>query len=122
MKRAAVVTALACLVAACTTYPRSAHHIVPCSAQDCDAKWALAQVWIAQNSGYRIRIATDSVIETFGPMGNSPALAYQVTRRMPPGQAGSIDISVACNATVYGCFTNPEPGALALGNALRSGR
>ena len=121
MKKAAVVTALALasLVTACTTYPRSAHHNVPCAANECDARWTAAQAWVARNSAYRIRMATDAVIETHGPIGNAPGLAYQITRRMPPGQPGLIEITAFCNATVYGCFEDPMPGALALGNALR---
>jgi hypothetical protein len=39
---------------------------VVCSTkEECDAMWAKAQIFIVQNAGYKIQVATDYIIETY---------------------------------------------------------
>ncbi len=115
---------LVCIaLSACQTYPPTATTSVSCSAATCDDMWRYAQAWIAQNSAYRIRLANDVVIETFGPLESGPVsgLAYKLVKTGPAGRAGTISITSACNATVYGCINvDPSIGATQLARELRS--
>lgn len=55
---------------------------ITCTGQDeCARLWRAAQVWVADNAGYKIQTSSDAVIETFGgaePYGSRWAM--QVTR------------------------------------------
>lgn len=78
---------------------------------ECDLLWQHAQVWLSANSGYRIQSATDTVISTYGPMNNSPTLAYQITK-IPDGSGGArIAITGGC-ANIFGCIPRLENAAL----------
>lgn len=68
---------------------------------ECKAKWDAAQVWVVRNSGYRIQTATDVLIQTFGPLGESMALAMVVLKE-PTGDGYRITISTNC-ANIFGC-------------------
>jgi hypothetical protein len=53
-----------------------ANQPITCQAgADCDAKWSRATAWIAQNSAYKVQTASDSIIQTMGPLPNDPSPA-----------------------------------------------
>jgi len=73
----------------------------------CDLYWQRAQAWIAQNSQWRIRAATDTVIETFGPgRMNGMALAYQLTKIPEAGGGAEIVVRAGC-VNMFGCDAEP---------------
>ena len=112
---------LVCIaLSACQTYPSRATSSVSCSAARCDDMWRDAQAWIAQNSAYRIRLANDVVIETFGPLKSGPVrgLAYKLVKTGGAGRSGTISITSACYATIYGCYVDPTIGATQLAREL----
>jgi len=96
---------LALAVAGCAVAPpddprvnaEAVEPLVCTSRAQCDIYWQRAQVWVANNSEYRIRVATDVLIETFGPFGSKVDLAYRITR-LPDNSGGArIYIVAACD-------------------------
>jgi hypothetical protein len=89
------------------------------STAQCNDAWRRAQVWVATHGGYKIQTATDSVIQTFGPGGSSPELAFLVTRE--PLEAGreQIVMHASCDNFI-GCIPKPTE-AIANFNAYVKG-
>ena len=73
--------------------------------------WDAAQLWVVQNSGYRLQTTTDVVIQTFGPIDYSTDLAAQVTKEPNGNNRYRIIVSLYC-ANLLGCFPNPRPMAV----------
>lgn len=71
----------------------------------CDYYWQRAQVWIAQNSHYRIQSVTDTVISTFGPVRSDTRYAYQVVRVPKSDGSAQITIGGACD-NIFGCSSD----------------
>ena len=72
---------------------------------DCDAKWARATAWVSQTSFYKIRLATDLIITTEGPIndfGYSMKSAMTVNRVASGDGKSEITLSTAC-ANMFGC-------------------
>lgn len=69
----------------------------------CDAYWQRAQVWVASNSNYRIQVATDAIIETYGPYTGKAQLAFRVTRVPNADGSARILILPACDG-LLGCY------------------
>lgn len=63
----------------------------------CDLYWKRAQIWIAQNSRYRVQSVTDTVLTTHGPSSNmSAALAFQIIKIPAAGGSAQITIDANC--------------------------
>jgi membrane-associated protease RseP (regulator of RpoE activity) len=79
-------------------------------AADCSVKWGRALQWVSQTSFYKIRIATDSLITTEGPIddvGYSTKSALTINK-MPLGD-GSAEISFQSGcANEFGCVPTHE--------------
>ena len=72
--------------------PRNAVSQVACPPSDCDAYWRRAQAHAATHSSFQLRMATDVIIETFGPATEAPQkLAFGAIR-----DTGSIRLIVGC--------------------------
>jgi len=76
-------------------------------AQQCSDYWKRAQVWVASNSTYRMQLASDSVITTFGPRNGDLNFAFQVTREPQGGGREQIRIAMACG-NMFGCRSNRD--------------
>lgn len=50
------------------------------SPEQCRTFWLRAQSFVLEQSRYKVRIATDSLIETFGPLRGHAGWAMRVTR------------------------------------------
>lgn len=71
--------------------------------EQCDLYWKRAQLWVAQNSRWKIQSATDVVITTYTPTGQSADYGYQVTREPLEGDGREqIKIQPMC-ANMFGC-------------------
>ncbi len=68
----------------------------------CDRYWQAAQVWVVGNSGYKVQTVTDSVIQTYGPMGHDTTLAFVVLREPQGGEKSRILVKAGC-ANMFGC-------------------
>jgi hypothetical protein len=80
------------------------------NATECNLWWQRAQTWVTNHSTYKIEAATDSLIQTAGPLGGKRALAYQITRTPNDGTA-TIGFAAHCDSSL-GCKPNPwEAGA-----------
>jgi hypothetical protein len=93
------------VLAACVTVPelvKETEQLVTCAnKQECDTYWQRAQVWIAKNSNYPIRMATDSVLSTtyapiglFGPPDPDPG--YSLTKIPSIDGSGTIEVTLYC--------------------------
>jgi hypothetical protein len=80
----------ACLVGCATlpddpaSNPEASAPLTCIGKEQCDLYWQRAQAWIANTSTYRISLATDALIETYGPYPGKRELAYRITR-IPQG-------------------------------------
>lgn len=72
---------------------------------DCEAKWEAAQLWVANNAGYKIQTATNVVIETFNPTRDDTYLAAKITKEPLGGGKYKIVATLWCN-NMFGC--NPD--------------
>ncbi|ARP89830.1 hypothetical protein CAL14_05605 [Bordetella genomosp. 9] len=88
------------LLAGCASKPidsatlaRAQAPIVCGDKQQCDKYWQAAQSWVATHSGFKIQLASDSVIQTYGPRMYDYTLAYTVVKE--PGQYGTYTLKVS---------------------------
>jgi hypothetical protein len=87
---------------------------------ECDLLWQRAQIWVSQNSGYRIQTATDAVIQTFGPFGSKVELAFQVLRNPRADGGAAITIRGYCD-NMFGCQPNEIDAILRFKSFVRNG-
>lgn len=73
---------------------------------DCRLKWARAVAWVAENSAFKIQIANDTLIQTFGPSGYIHGTAFIVTR-MPAASGEVFDLRPMCESQPY-CGLSPR--------------
>lgn len=68
-----------------TLMDRIAAVSVTCSGKlDCDTKWAKALQWVLGTPGFKIQLANDMLIQTYGPSYSIHATAFTITK-MPTG-------------------------------------
>ena len=98
------LVAVALVLVGCATTPDnptlSPEAVEPlvCKGKDqCDLYWQRAQVWVATNSTYRIQIANDTLIETYGPFGSKVDLAYRITKVPSTKDEARITILANCD-------------------------
>lgn len=73
--------------------------------QECDLYWQRAQAYVNQHSEFRIQIATDAVISTYGP--TDARLSYNLTRVSNADGSAIINVSVNCVNDLYVCRPSP---------------
>lgn len=77
-----------------------------CNSQgQCAVMWQRAQIWLVNNSAWRIQMANDTLLQTFGP-GDSTDVAYTVTRSPIGGGGYQIVMRAACG-NIFGCIPKP---------------
>lgn len=106
MKKTAVLAML--VLAGCATQAPLDPAIVqaanaPLTCQDkaqCDLYWSRAQALLERAGPFRIRIANDTIIDTFGPSYDTQAdlLAYSLTKMPNPDGSATIHIDATCGA------------------------
>jgi hypothetical protein len=98
-------------VAACASTGQNLPPIPPvtCTAgKDCDAKWSRAVAWVSQNSGFKIQVQTDSLIQTYGPgEPDTTNLAATVNKVAKTGDQYEIIAKIGC-ANLIGCTKEPR--------------
>lgn len=109
MKRSLSLLCYTILLAGCATGSKltleqqnAAKEPLLCSTkQDCDLMWQRAQAWVANNSHWRIQIATDTLIQTYGP-GNDAYSAYTITKELNKENGARIRVTAKCG-NQFGC-------------------
>lgn len=83
---------------------------------DCELKWATALRWVQDNSYWKLRAVTDSVITTEGPL-DSPSAAFSITK-FPLGRgAYEIQFRAGCG-NMFGCVPAIEQLAASFKNEV----
>jgi len=78
-----------------------------CEADKCNYMWEAAQVWVSNNSAYKIQIATSAIISTYNSTRGSTDLAFKVTKE--PIGSGKYKISMFARCdNILGCAVNPD--------------
>jgi hypothetical protein len=91
-----------------------------CNSEElCRRKWEAAQVWIAQNSSYKLQIATDVLLETYNPAEYDPGIAVRVLKEPTGSTSYRFVVTVWC-ANVFGCNPNQYQAAIGFNNTLNS--
>lgn len=81
----------------------AAQQQVTCSSKsDCDALWSRAVVWVTQNAPYKIQTESSNLIETMGPLPDSPDSEIVITRLVNPDGSGSLQFQSGCD-NIIGC-------------------
>lgn len=94
--------------------------IPQCSNQrDCDRMWAAANAWVSRNAGWKIQTASDNLIETFNPVGQSSSLAVRVTREpIGTGDSYRILIEAYCSNAWGVCDPDVDEAKLDFNSAV----
>lgn len=85
----------------------------------CDRMWETAQVWVAQNSAFRMQIVTNVLLETFGPPANDPNIAVRVIKEPTSNTSYRFLVTVYCN-NIFGCNPNQYLAAIDFNNTLNA--
>jgi len=89
--------------AALADLQRRASQPVQCSAgAECEVKWGRVLTWVQQNSAYKLRMVTDSMVATMGPIPNDPSLVFEVTKTAATPGVYAINFSAGCD-NMFGC-------------------
>jgi hypothetical protein len=71
--------------------------LVRCNSKDqCDRWWRTAQVWVVKNSGYKVQIATDAILQTYNATPGKTSWAFQITRSPHLDGGEIIEIDGSC--------------------------
>ena len=85
---------------------------------DCDAKWSKTQAWVVNNTRWKIKIATDTIIQTEGPFDQTD-LAFTATKQINKDGSGEIGISAGCG-NFFGCIPSPHEAVLKFKQSLNN--
>lgn len=110
MSRFITIAATASLLAAgCATPPpltdadlRDMQPVVCANQAQCQTMWQQAQLWIINNSSYKIQLANDVVIQTHNPSNSSVASGFTVTKEPYNGERHLIKLRSYCD-NMFGC-------------------
>jgi hypothetical protein len=78
---------------------------------DCDAKWSRAVAWVTNNSGYKIQVQTEALIQTYGPANGDTWLAATVNKVAKGGDQYEIAGALSCG-NMFGCYPAPRAALL----------
>jgi hypothetical protein len=86
-------------------------------AEDCNAKWEAAQLWVTRNASYKIETVTNVLIETYNPAPNSPSLAARVIKESQGGGKYRLLVTMWCD-NIFGCTPDAHVKALEFNKAV----
>jgi hypothetical protein len=92
-----------------------------CNTDECALWWQRAHDWVTQHSEYKLRSATDSLIETAGPAGGSSKLAYEITKTSNDDGTSTIGFAAHCDSMIGGCRPDPWRAAADFKQYVRNG-
>ena len=117
--RALIILLTFTLLAGCATSPQvqakraTFQKTIPTCTKDidCEVKWEAAQVWIVRNAGFKLQVATDTLLETYNPTDYSVNLGVRVIKEPLGGGNYRIVVSTYC-ANIFGCQPDTWDAAL----------
>jgi len=71
----------------------------------CKDMWERATYFVKSNSGFKLQILNDNVIETYNPTSNSPSLAFSISKEPLGDGKYKIWTKAWCN-NIFGCQPN----------------
>ena len=107
MKLASTLIAVALLSGCAAPAPLTAEQMeqrrahICNSSEQCKVMWQKAQLWVAKNSGWKIQLSNDVIIQTFGP-GDSTNVAYTITKEPLSQDTYKIVMEASCG-NMFGC-------------------
>lgn len=104
MNNPVLVLCTAALMAACASTPplspsqyREVYTPLTCEgADECGKLWRRAQIWVAENAGFKIQVATDAVIETYSAPAYSSKWAMRLVRIPREGAKEELQLTLSC--------------------------
>lgn len=110
MKQMLMMVALAVTLIGCAQNPQRAamqeefYRTIPTcsSAEDCNAKWEAAQLWVVHNAAYKIQTVSNVMIETYNPTNASARIGARVTKEPVGGGKYKLVVSIWCD-NIFGC-------------------
>lgn len=119
---------LLALLAGCATkstlnsnQAREANEPLFCEGKDqCDTYWQRAQIFVATHSKWKIQIANDTLIQTYGPGQYDTASAFSIMKEPSGSDKYRIKISVGCNNPIR-CIPLPIDAAYAFKKYVKEG-
>jgi hypothetical protein len=66
------------------------------SKESCDILWSKAQIWVSENAGYKIQIATDSIIETYSARDYSTGYSIRLTKTPKENGKYELKLNISC--------------------------
>lgn len=106
LMRRAGVSCLALMVVGCAMNPpapiepwesEEADAAFECvGAAQCSTAWRAAQAWVVANSGYKIQVVSDAIIQTYNATNYSTSWAFTVTREPRGGDVERFFIVPSC--------------------------
>lgn len=108
-----------CLLSACASSPErqaklaELQRTIPTcvGAEDCNAKWEAAQLWVVKNAGWKIQNQSNVLIETYNAINGSTSIAVRVTKEPMGGGKYKFLVKVWCD-NVFGCHPDSLDAAL----------
>lgn len=88
-------------------------------AEQCARYWRRAQIWVTNNSRWKIQTVTDAVIVTYTPPRSEVSRGFQITREPLSEGREQIKIASAC-ANMFGCDTDAHRVALDFKNYVKA--
>jgi hypothetical protein len=93
-----------------------------CRPDTCGEWWSRAREWVAAHGDYPIKASNDTLIETTGPDGGSPKLAYEITKAENGDGTATIGFAAHCDSALgNGCKPDPWLAAAAFKTFVKSG-
>jgi len=115
MKRLLIVVA-ASVLAGCATTDVVMGPPATCKGEvACKYRWGRALAWVTQNAAYRITQANETIVQTAGPLPNSPRPAISIVRIPNADGSETIQFQSGCD-NMFGC----QPSRAALESSFRA--
>jgi membrane-associated protease RseP (regulator of RpoE activity) len=129
--RNAVFLAVPLAVAGCNSTPQNpvdasivqavVNQPITCQAgPDCETKWSRATAWIAQNAAYKVQTASDSIIQTMGPLPNDPRPSFTVTKAGDSTGTYTVSFNGGCD-NFLGCIPTIAESKLSFVSFINAG-
>ncbi|MDR3507015.1 MAG: hypothetical protein P4L64_03860 [Caulobacteraceae bacterium] len=129
MKSILAIAAMGLCLAGCETITpeqlaaqnAQASRTVECRGQeDCDVKWGRATRWVLDNSEFKIRSQSETMIATMGPLPNDPTPAFTITKIALGQGAYEFDFRGGCD-NMFGCVPSMTASRASFVNAVMDG-
>ena len=97
-----------------------AHTPLTCANKaQCDIYWSRVQIWVSQNSFFRIQTVTDTILNTYGP-DQYNHIMYQISRIPNEDGSARIKINAGCDIQTL-CEKQVYLDVISLKSFVRSG-